>query len=188
MTSPWLWYLSRAAGVVSLILVTLIVLLGMLTSARPRPHSAATAVAMGLHRTLALGMVVFLAVHILTALVDTYVHLGWWSVLVPFAAGYRREWVALGTIAFDILLTLNLTSLLRHRLPVRVWRAVHYLAYAMGPIAIVHALTTGAPDSPVLLGVAVACGAAMALVAAWRWLSRNPDTRRRAEIAAQEWT
>ncbi len=188
MTSPWLWYLSRSAGVVALILLTLVVLLGMLTTARPRPHSAATAVAMGVHRTLALGTVVFLAVHILTALVDTYVHLGWSSAIVPFTSGYRREWVALGAIAFDIFLTLNLTSLLRHRLPVRAWRVVHYLSYAMAPVAIVHALTTAAPDNPVLLGVAAACSAAMVAVAAWRWLGRNPDTRRRAEIAAQEWS
>lgn len=188
MTSPWLWYLSRAAGVVSLILLTLVVLLGLLTTAHPRPHSAAMAVAMGVHRTLALGVTVFLAVHILTALVDTYVHLGWWSAVVPFASGYRREWVALGASAFDILLTLNLTSLLRHRLPVRVWRAVHYLSYTIAPLAVVHALTTGAPDNPVLLGVAATCAAAMVAVAAWRWLGRNPDTRRRAQIAAQEWS
>lgn len=171
-----------------MILLTLVVLLGMLTTAQPRPRSAVTAVAMGVHRTLALGMVVFLAVHILTAVVDTYVHLGWWSVIAPFTAGYRREWVALGTMAFDILLTLNLTSVLRHRLPARAWRAVHYLAYAMAPIAVVHAVTTAAPDSPVLLGVASTCAAAMVAVAAWRWLARTPDTRRRAQIAAQEWS
>ncbi len=188
MTSPWLWYLSRAAGVVSLVLLTLVVLLGLVTTAQNRPHSAVPAVAMGLHRTLALGTTVFLAVHILTALVDTYVHLGWLSSVVPFASAYRRAWVGLGTLAFDIFLTLNVTSLLRHRLSARVWRAVHYISYAMAPAAIVHALTTATTDRPVRLGVATACGVAMAVVATRRWLSRSPDARRRAEIAAQEWS
>ncbi|NKY44713.1 ferric reductase-like transmembrane domain-containing protein [Nocardia cerradoensis] len=188
MTSPWLWYVSRAAGVVTLVLLTLVALLGMFTAARVRPRLAVSAVAMGLHRTLALGTIVFLAAHIVTATVDTYVHLGWLSTVVPFTAGYERQWVALGTLALDILLAVVATSVLRHRLPTRIWRAVHLFAYAMAPLAVGHGLTMASAQDPALVAVTVACGVALAVGAVWRWAFPDADRHRRSDIASQEWT
>ncbi|MFF0457283.1 ferric reductase-like transmembrane domain-containing protein [Nocardia africana] len=188
MTSPWLWYVSRAAGVVTLVLLTLVALLGMFTAARVRPRLAVSAVAMGLHRALALGLIVFLAAHIVTATVDTYVDLGWVSTVVPFTAGYERQWVALGTLAADIFLAVVATSLLRHRLPTWIWRAVHLLAYVMAPLAVVHGLTMASAQDPALFAVTVACGVALAAGAVWRWALPDADRHRRSDIAAQEWT
>ena len=62
---------------------------------------------------------------------------------IPFASRYRPVWLGLGAVAFDLLLALVLTSLLRARIGHRLWRRVHWLAYACWPVALVHALGTG---------------------------------------------
>jgi hypothetical protein len=46
-------------------------------------------------------------------------------------------------VAFDLLLALAITSVVRVRLGYRVWRAVHWTAYACWPIALMHGLGTG---------------------------------------------
>ena len=62
-----LWYLSRATGVASIVLLTAVLVLGMLTASRRSPSGVRSAVVMGLHRALALGASAFLVVHIATA-------------------------------------------------------------------------------------------------------------------------
>jgi methionine sulfoxide reductase heme-binding subunit len=188
MSTPWLWYLSRASGVVTLVLLTLVVLLGLLTTAHLRPRGTMPVLVMGLHRTLALGTTAFLAAHILTAVTDTYVHLGPLSPVVPFVSAYHRLPIGLGAMTFDVFAALIVTSLLRHRLPARGWRVVHRLAYVMAPLAEVHALLMATTAEPVLLSVTVSCGLAMTAAVVWRWWHLHPDGRRRTEIAAQEWS
>jgi sulfoxide reductase heme-binding subunit YedZ len=96
-----------------------------------------------LHRTLALFSVAFLALHIVTAILDPYVSIGWAATVLPFASGYRTLAVGLGTLAVDLGGAVLVTSLIRIRLGWRVWRVVHWLAYAAWPVAFVHALTAG---------------------------------------------
>ena len=188
MKSPWLWYISRADGVITLILLTVTAVLGMLTSSRWHPQSSVSAIAMGTHRTLALGTTVFLAVHILTAVLDTYVHLGWLSTFVPFTAGYERVWVGLGTTACDLFVAIIVTSLLRHRLSTPVWRAVHWSSYAMAPIAVTHALMMASSGEPALSAVTVACGGVFAAAAVWGCARGLADRHRRRCFAAREWS
>jgi predicted ferric reductase len=97
----------------------------------------------GFHRNLSLLAVFFLGIHIVTAVVDPYTSLGWTTALIPFASNYRTLWLGLGTVAFDLLLAILLTSLLRGYLGHRAWRAVHWLAYASWPVAVVHGFGTG---------------------------------------------
>ncbi|MER6248461.1 response regulator transcription factor [Streptomyces griseorubiginosus] len=74
---------------------------------------------------LSLLTLVFLLVHVVTAVLDPFVHLGWTVSVVPFGACYRPLWLGLGTVALDLLLAVLLTSALRRRIGVRRWKAVH---------------------------------------------------------------
>ena len=142
MTDPrLLWWIDRSAGLVSLVLLTVVLVLGVLATGRAGP--AWRVVVQGLHRELPLVASVLLAVHIGTAVVDSYVPLSPLDVVVPFVAGYRPLWIGLGTLAIDLLVVLVVTSLLRTRLGHRSWRAVHWTAYALWPLAVAHALGTG---------------------------------------------
>ena len=64
----------------------------------------------GLHRTLALTSLVFLAFHIVTSVVDPFTALGWTSVVIPFSAAYRRLFLGLGSVAMYLLIAVAITS------------------------------------------------------------------------------
>jgi hypothetical protein len=164
-----LWYATRATGVIALVLLTITVVLGVAGTARLATPRWPRVVTAGLHRNIALLVVAFVGVHILTTVLDSYAPIGWISVVIPFSSAYRTLWLSLGTIAFDLLLALIVTSLLRARLGYRSWRMVHWLAYAAWPVALWHGLGTGT-DSPLgwLLALDAAAVAAVACAVWWR--------------------
>jgi methionine sulfoxide reductase heme-binding subunit len=170
-----LWYATRATGVTALVLLTATVILGVAGVARfatPRWPRVITA---GLHRNLSLLAVAFVAAHVLTTVLDTYAPIGWVSAVVPFSSAYRTFWLGLGAIAFDLLLAVVVTSLLRVRLGYRAWRSVHWLGYAAWPVALWHGLGTGTDSRlPWLLALDAACVAAVVCALGWRlWVAET---------------
>jgi sulfoxide reductase heme-binding subunit YedZ len=118
---------------------------------------------------IGLGLVV---VHVLTLLFDSYANLNPIDLVVPFLGAYRPFWLGLGTLAFDLLLLVMITSLARARLGLRAWRAVHWFSYALWPIALAHALGTGTDAAQVWMGVlAIGCATAVAATATWRFVT-----------------
>lgn len=167
-TSP-LWYFTRASGIVALVLLSFTVVLGVLGVSRwssPRWPRFVTA---GLHRNLSLVVVLVVGIHIITAELDTFAPVGWLAVIVPFASSYRPLWMGLGTLAFDMLLAVVVTSLLRSHLGYRAWRVVHWLAYISWPVALVHGLGTGTdPRIGWVQLLTIACAITVLLAVAWR--------------------
>jgi hypothetical protein len=138
-----LWYVTRGTGLVALILLTGSVALGVITTSRWHGPGWPRFASLQLHRNVSLLAVALLVVHIVTAELDIFAPVGWLAVVVPFASAYRPVWLGLGTVAFDLLLAVIVTSLLRARLGYRTWRAVHWLAYVSWPVAMAHGLGTG---------------------------------------------
>lgn len=151
------WYLMRATGVVSLLLLTAVFVLGIATTSHVRTRSLPGFAAVSLHRSIALLSVAFLGLHVLTAVVDPYAVVGPAAVVVPFAAGRSALWVGLGALSLDLTAALIVTSLLRGRIGLRTWRAVHWLAYLSWPLALGHSLGVGS-DTGTLWLRAVAAG------------------------------
>ncbi len=171
MSTQILWFATRGAGIVSLLLFTAVVGLGVMTSVRWQAPSWPRFLTAEVHRRLALLSVVFLALHIVTAVVDPYASLGWISALVPFASSYRPLWLGLGVVSLDLVLALIATSLLRARIGRRAWRAIHWTAYASWPLALVHGIGTGSDAAaPWMLGIDAACLAIVGAAVAWRIL------------------
>ena len=137
------WYLTRGTAFASLVLLTLAVAGGVLTAVRFRAGGWPRFVVQALHRNVSLLAVVFVAVHVVTAVLDPFAKLGLKDAVVPLASSYRPLWLGLGVVAMELLVALVVTSLARHRLGFRAWRSVHWLAYASWPIALVHGLGTG---------------------------------------------
>jgi methionine sulfoxide reductase heme-binding subunit len=163
------WYASRATGVVALLLLTAVLVLGILVNRRGRLPGLPRFAVTGLHRNLSLLSVAFIAVHILTAVLDTYVHIPLLSAVVPFDSGYERLWLGLGAVSLDLMLAMIVTSLLRGRLNRTVWRAVHLLAYASWPVTFAHSLGSSTDlQQGWLLGLAIACAVITAAAVAWR--------------------
>jgi methionine sulfoxide reductase heme-binding subunit len=167
------WYLARGTGAVSLILLTASVvfgILGPLRFAAPRwPRFAIDA----LHRDVSLLVLVVLAVHIVTSVLDSFAPIKLTDAVIPFVSAYRPLWMGLGALAFDLLVALVITSLLRRRIGYRSWRAIHWLAYASWPVAVLHGLGTGS-DTKIwwMLILTVVCVATVA-VACWVRFARD---------------
>lgn len=182
-----LWIVSRATGVTATVLLTAVFILGVMISARRRSAGPQTTVIMGLHRNLALGMTLFLTAHVVTAVLETYVDVGWVSVAVPFTSGYEPAWVGLGSIALDLLIVVIATSVLRTRLPDQWWTSIHTLSYVLWPVAIVHGIALGTGSEWVLRAVSIACLAAGTGAVILRLASRQPDEAQRQRVGAQPW-
>jgi methionine sulfoxide reductase heme-binding subunit len=171
-----LWYTTRGAGAVTLILLSSVVLLGILGTQRVQSASWPRFLTTGLHSNLALMTLVFLALHIVTAVVDPFTNLGWAAAFVPFESSYRTVWLGLGVISFELLLAIIVTSLLRGFIGHRGWRAVHWLTYAAWPIGVVHGMGTGTDTwSAWMLGITCACVAAVAVAVLLRITSGAQD-------------
>jgi sulfoxide reductase heme-binding subunit YedZ len=139
-----LWYLSRGAGAITLVLLSASVILGITGTLRWRLGSSTPRfVVDGLHRNVSLLVVVLLAAHVVTSLLDPFAHLRVLDAVVPLASRYRPLWLGLGALALDLLVALIVTSALRARLGLRAWRAVHWAAYACWPVAVLHGVGTG---------------------------------------------
>ena len=185
MTDTVLWYTTRGAGAVSMILLSGVVVLGVLSTMRVQSTAWPRFLTTGLHRNLALMTVIFLALHIITAVVDPFTHLGWLTAIVPFSSYYRTFWLGLGTIAFELLAAIVVTSLVRGVIGQAAWRIVHWLAYASWPIAIVHGFGTGTDVlSAWFMVLAIICVGAVALTIVVRLLrpSNDPLSSARSEF------
>ncbi len=169
MSSHALWFATRGFGVVSLLMLTAIVALGVAGVTRWRSTRWPRFAVVGLHRNLSLLVLVFIGLHVLTTVLDGYAPISIVSAVVPFGSPYRPIWLGLGAVALDLLLALVVTSLVRARIGYRRWRAVHWLAYASWPVALVHGLGTGTDARLVWLQiVTVVCVASVVAAVLWR--------------------
>jgi predicted ferric reductase len=179
-----LWYASRATGVVSLLLLTAVLVLGMLVNRQGRLPGLPRFAVTGLHRNISLLSVAFLAIHVLSAIADPYVTIGLAATVIPFTSGYKPLWLGLGALSLDLIAALILTSLARARMGRRAWRAIHWLAYAAWPLAVAHSLGSSTDmRSGVMFGVLIACVLAVFAALVWR-LSRTARDIPRARRAA----
>jgi methionine sulfoxide reductase heme-binding subunit len=152
------WYLTRSTGAVALVLLTVAIALGVLEVRRWSTPQWPRFVVDSLHRNVSLLAMVFLVLHILTSVLDSFAPVSVLDGFVPFAGAYRPFWLGLGAVAFDLLLAVTLTSLLRQRIGWGGWRATHWLTYASWPIALLHGFGTGSDvKSAWLLWLSVAC-------------------------------
>ena len=166
---PGLWYATRATGLVTLLLLTVSVLLGILTAGRFSTQRWPRFLSQGLHRNISLLVLVFLTLHVGTTVIDTYTSIPLTAAFIPFASSYKAAWLSLGAVALDMLIALIVTSLLRARIGHRAWRRVHWLAYACWPVAVAHGLGTGTDRNATwVFALTVACAVSVVGVGAWR--------------------
>lgn len=178
--STTIWYTIRATGVIALVLLTVTTVLGMLSASRVRTRRWPAFAQVDLHKRATMFALVFLGLHIVTAVVDTYVNVGILSAVVPFVSSFRTFWTGLGTIAVDLLLAVAISSALRQRIAARTWRALHWLAYACWPFALAHALGAGT-DAAQLWMDAIAAACTIAVVSALTWRIGYHRTTRKQE-------
>jgi hypothetical protein len=169
------------------VLLTLSAVLGVSDVLRFRTERVPRFVIDAVHRNASLLAVAVLLVHIVTSVIDKFAPIGLIDSVVPFVSAYRPVWLGLGAVAFDLMVAVLLTSLVRRRLGHRAWRAIHWLAYLCWPVALLHSLGTGSDTKTTwMLALSAACLLAV-LLAVWsRIRSGWPEHRalRRSAVLA----
>ena len=175
---PFLWYATRAAGLITLLLLTAGMILGILNAGRFASRRWPRFLVQGLHRNLSLLALGFLALHVGTTVIDTYTSIGLQTAFVPFVSSYKRFWLGLGAVACDLMLILLITSLIRQHIGHRLWRAVHWAGYLCWPVAVAHGLGAGTDHGTSwVLAMTVACIVGVIASAAYRAVQAIPARR-----------
>jgi DMSO/TMAO reductase YedYZ heme-binding membrane subunit len=185
------WLLSRSAGLVAWALIVASCTWGLLLATRAlsrrgvrRPSPAWI---FSIHRFLGGLTVAFTAVHVLAILFDPFVTFSVVDVLVPFSASWEPLAIAVGIVAMYLLLAIEITSLLRDRMPARLWRSIHVMAYALLALTTVHALMAGTDvQALVPTAVAVAVGCVVVFTCGVTWGVRRDAARPAAPRVAPE--
>ncbi|WP_067677964.1 ferric reductase-like transmembrane domain-containing protein [Nocardia miyunensis] len=163
-----LWALGRGSGIAALVVLTVAVVVGIAARSGRAITLPRSAIA-ELHRGASLIACALVGIHVLSLLADPDAQLRLIDIVLPFVADYRPVWLGLGTVAVDLLLAVVVSALLRHRLGPRTFRLIHWAAYGLWPVALIHSLGTGTDAArPWLLTVAGVCILAVAGAVTWR--------------------
>jgi predicted ferric reductase len=146
-----MWYTARAGGLVAWGMLVASMVWGLLMSTKLARRMARPNWMLDLHRFLGGAAVVFTGVHVASIMLDSYVHFGWTDVLVPFVSSWHPVAVAWGIVGMYCLVAVEVTSLLRRKLPARLWRATHYLSFPLFATATVHAMSAGTDRTNLLV-------------------------------------
>ena len=173
LTSPYLWYSTRATGMVTMVLFTIVVALGTFVANRIGGTIIGRFEINELHRSVSIIAVVFLAIHVLTTVADSYVPTGVISIFVPMTSEYKRVAVGLGAVALDLILAVWISSLLKVRIANTTWRFIHWFSWLAFTTSIVHSFLSGT-DSRKGWGLilVVICSSVVFASALWRYLGR----------------
>ena len=165
MTDQLWWYTARSGGFVAWGLLAASVLWGLSLSTKALGKRARPNWMLDLHRFLGGFAVVFTAIHVLAIMADSYVHFGLSDVLVPFASAWNPNAVAWGIVGMYLLVAIEVSSLLRKRIPKRAWRAIHFASFPLFVFSTVHAFMAGTDSSgPIFTGVAVVVSLAVVIL------------------------
>jgi ferredoxin-NADP reductase len=144
VNSPHLWwYITRASAIIAWALMTLSVVWGTLLSTRVLRKVDNPSWLQDLHRYLGGTAIVMVVAHMVSLMLDGWLHFSAAAVLVPFATDYRALPVAIGILAFYLLIAVQGSSLLMRWLPRRFWKVVHYTSYLVVVLVSFHAGLTG---------------------------------------------
>lgn len=171
-----LWFATRGAGIVSLLLLTATTCFGLVIVTRYQRASWPRFLTFEMHRRIALLSIVFLVVHVLAAVFDPFTSLGLAAALVPLASSYRPLEVAFGVVSMYLFVAIVASSLLRQHIGQRTWRLIHWSSYAMWPLAVLHGYTAGSDAFALwMLAIDAVCVAAVLACLAWRLANGSPN-------------
>ncbi len=156
------WITSRAAGTVALILASLTVGLGLAMATgllkRGGPDRR------NIHEILSLSVMAAIAVHALSLLGDSYLHVSVLDVTVPFVFSYKTLATSIGIIAGRGMVFLGLSYYLRRKIGQRRWRSIHRFSALMWVFGLVHAFTEGSDSGQLWFIAMIVISAAPAAI------------------------
>lgn len=191
--SPLTWYLARASGFTLYLLFWLSVVTGLGLTTKLLDALGGRGGVWQLHRFATELAFVFLGLHMLSLALDPSVSLGALGVLVPFISDVRQPWTDLGILAAMGFTGIAASFAIRRLLGQGGWRALHYAAFPLWLLALVHGVGAGSDSGrPWAIVLYLATTATVVFLSLYRLLRIGrraqppvpPERRRRAFAAA----
>jgi predicted ferric reductase len=169
-----IWLVARATGIASFLLLTFQISVGLVLS---HPTNKSTwnlsRRIFPWHENLWVFVLVFLAIHIVSLILDPYAGVGIDGAFIPGLSSYRSTPVALGTMALYAFLVTTITARYTRLLPAGLWLSIHRLALVVWILSWLHGILSGT-DSDALRPMYVVAGLAVVAAGAYRyWASRQ---------------
>ncbi len=171
MNEPHIWwYVTRASAIIAWVLLTIAVVWGVLLSTRVLRKIDNPSWLQDLHRYLGGTALVMIVLHMVSLALDSYAHFTVEELLVPFAVEPRFAGlpIALGILAFYVMVAVQVSSYLKNRIPAKVWKGIHYTSYVALVAVSFHAGFSSSKDvgqfwyqSLAIVLVALGAGAAI---------------------------
>ena len=190
------WYLARATGIVTLVLLVAGLVLGVLLSTRAmKPHDR-PAWLLAMHRWLSSLVIAGTAIHVVALVADSYAQFGLVEILIPMTSAWRPVAVTFGVAAMYLLVAIHVSSVLMKRLPKAAWRRIHALSALLVWSAVIHGALAGTDaTNPVyqalawlFVSVAVSAGIIRVVVGRNAKADRNPRRAAATDVASDHAT
>lgn len=154
LLSSWPWYLTRASGFLSVLLLVLLLMTGISSFTGHQYKFMAPLKAWANHRTLGIAFSISVSVHILSLLFDKFISFNIFEVFVPFVSHYKHAHVlglavgslgvALGVISLYLVVAIIYTSLSKIiSTKPSFWKVTHYLSYLVIILIFFHSIMIG---------------------------------------------
>ncbi|MDQ1144679.1 sulfoxide reductase heme-binding subunit YedZ [Bacillus sp. SORGH_AS 510] len=136
------WYMIRATGTVSYLLLYLSVVIGLYSQVQKKRKHKVT-ISLFLHEALSNWALILVLGHVGFLLIDSYLSFQWIEILTPFTTDYKPLPMALGTVSLYFLLMTVITSKARKKIGYQKWRKLHALNPILYILVTLHGLFIG---------------------------------------------
>jgi methionine sulfoxide reductase heme-binding subunit len=179
-----LWLAARASGIAVYLLFTAQICFGIVLS---HPTNKSTwKLSQRLfpwHENTWIFVLAFLAVHVVSLVLDPYAGVGITGAIIPGLSSYRSVPVALGNLGLWAMLATGLSARYVKLLPQGLWLKVHRLAIVVWGLAWIHGVLAGT-DTRALTWMYIGTGLLVAGAAAYRyWASKAARSAKSVQAA-----
>lgn len=136
------WYMIRATGSVSYLLLYLSVIIGLYSQVQKKRKQKVTST-LFLHESLSNWALILALGHVGFLLIDSYISFQWIEVLTPFNTNYKPIPMAMGTLSLYFLIMTIVTSKARKTIGYQKWRKLHALNPILYVLVTIHGLMIG---------------------------------------------
>lgn len=177
-----MWYITRAAGFTSYLLIWLSMVWGLAVSSKILDNLLHRSFTYDFHQFLSLLGIGFIALHMVVLMFDQYLPYSLGQILVPFLSAYRPVWVGVGVIGFWLIVLVTVTFYLRGRIGMKAFRAIHVLSLLSYLGVTLHSFLSGTDSTlPTVIGMYAGTFLVVIFLTAY-WLL-TLGARRRAKAA-----
>lgn len=161
-----IWILARATGLAAYAALCLSILSGVALRTSVLDFLATNRALRALHDFTTWIWIPLGGAHVATLLLDKTAYIRPTDIVVPFQMSYGSLAIGLGTVSFDLVVLIVITSWLRRRMNDRVWRWIHRASYLAFVALFFHAYLSGTDfDSPIISSVSWSAALGIGLLA-----------------------